>query len=48
MVRMLGSNLIGNKIQRIFSSRSLTHTIERGMATLLAQSKTAAGAFSDR
>lgn len=33
MVRVLGSSLIGNKIERIYSSRALTHTIERGMAT---------------
>jgi hypothetical protein len=33
MVKVLGSSLIGNKIERIYSSRALTHTIERGMAT---------------
>ena len=32
-VGILGSQLFGNKIERIYSSRSLTHTIERGMAT---------------
>ena len=33
MVGILGCNLIGNKVERIYSSRALTHTIERGMAT---------------
>ena len=33
MVKISGSSLIGNKIERIYSSRALTHTIERGMAT---------------
>ena len=32
-IRALGPHLIGNKIERIYSSRSLTHTIERGMRT---------------
>ena len=32
-VRLVGSRLVGNRVERIYSSRSLTHTIERGMAT---------------
>lgn len=28
MIRVLGSTMIGNKVERIYSSRSLTHTIE--------------------
>ena len=30
---LAGSQLVGNRVERIFSSRSLTHTIERGMQT---------------
>ena len=33
LVKVLGSSLLGAKIERIYSSRALTHTIERGMAT---------------
>ena len=32
-VGVLGSSLLGNRVERIYSSRSLTHTIERGMST---------------
>lgn len=33
LIRAAGTNLIGHKVERIFSSRSLTHIIERGMAS---------------